>query len=347
MAIFHLAAKVIGRSSGRSATAAAAYRSGTRLADARTGEIHDFTRKIGIRETFILTPEYAPSWMLDRSNLWNGVEAREKRKDAQLCREIEVALPHELSHEQHRMLLIGFATDEFVDQGMVADIAMHAPGNRGDRRNEHAHILLTLRHINDEGFGNKAREWNDKELVEQWRERWALRVNKVLEISTASSRIDHRSYARQSMEEGGDVALADLPTVHLGPRASTLERRGVRTTPGDLNRETKIVNLWLEGVRRMLRIMTERSMTLLSVGADIEQLRKRFLSHFRSIQQLPTTHELMEMHEALVNAPWRIDRPDDQEQISEHPDPLDSHDAPAPASPRPRPRMRRRGPRPG
>lgn len=257
VSIFHLSAQIIGRSSGRSSTAAAAYRAGMRIVDERTGEVHDFTRKLGVRESFILAPDNAPAWMLDRAALWNGVEAVEKRKDAQLAREIEVALPHELPHEQRRSLLAAFVTEEFVNLGMIADVAMHAPGRDGDRRNEHAHVMLTLRQIDGTGFGQKAREWNDSVLVEQWRESWARRVNAALEEAAISERVDHRSYERQALAVGHDVGMANLGTVHLGPQANAAERRGVRTVPGDLNREVRVVNLELERVRRSAELVQQ------------------------------------------------------------------------------------------
>ncbi len=249
VAIFHLAAQVIGRSSGRSATAAAAYRAGARIDDARTGEIHDYTRKHGVREAFILAPENAAPWMLNRAGLWNGIEAVEKRKDAQLCREIEIGLPAELEHQDRRTLLVEFIQEEFIARGMIADVAMHAPGREGDRRNEHAHILLTMRQIEGGGFGNKARDWNDPALVETWRANWAERVNHALKAHGVAERIDHRSYARQAVAIGEDPRLTMVPAVHLGPRATQAERHGIRTVPGDLNRAAEVINLELERER--------------------------------------------------------------------------------------------------
>jgi hypothetical protein len=250
VSIFHLAAQVIGRSSGRSATAAAAYRAAARIEDERTGEVFDFTRKCGVHETFILAPDAAPDWMRDRSQLWNAVEAAEGRKDAQLAREIEVSLPFELSHEQRRAVLLEFIHDEFTSLGMVADCAMHAPGNQGDKRNEHAHIMLTLRHVEVDGFGNKAREWNNRELVEKWRESWARRVNAALEKHGIEARVDHRSFERQAKASGDELLQAPLGTVHLGAHASAMERRGVHTAPGDINREVRIYNLEWERAKR-------------------------------------------------------------------------------------------------
>ena len=258
MAIFHLSAQVIGRSSGRSSTAAAAYRAAARIVDERTGEIHDFTHKQGVRESFILAPALAAPWMHDRSQLWNGVERVEKRKDAQLAREIEVSLPHELSHEQRRRLLFEFVNDEFISQGMIADVAMHRPGQQGDRRNEHAHIMLTMRRTEGGDFGQKAREWNNSELIEKWRASWAKRVNEALADHEVSARVDHRSFVRQALAVGHDVGLSPLPSLHLGPKAAALEKRDIRTEAGDLNREIAVVNLEHERARRAAQAVAEK-----------------------------------------------------------------------------------------
>ena len=145
MAIYHCSVKVIGRSSGRSATGAAAYRSGEKITDERTGIVHDYTRKSGIDHAEIIAPENAPSWVQDRSTLWNQVELIEKRKDSQVCREVEVALPAELSSAENQKLVQGFIKNEFVKNGMVADLSIH----HAKGENPHAHILLTTRSIDE------------------------------------------------------------------------------------------------------------------------------------------------------------------------------------------------------
>lgn len=231
MAIFHLSAQIIGRAAGRSATAAAAYRAGVRIEDARTGEVFDYARRTGVRESFILAPIDSPAWVGDRSMLWNRVEQGEKRKDAQVAREVEVSLPHELAHEDRRQLIIEFCREQFVELGMVADVAMHQPGREGDRRNEHAHILLTLRPIEGDGFGQKNRDWNRVELLEQWRARWAEMVNQRLADFGIRAAIDHRSLEAQGLDR--------TPTVHLGPVVAKLERFGVATERGEIRRLIK------------------------------------------------------------------------------------------------------------
>ncbi len=179
MATYHFSAKIISRSSGRSSVAAAAYRAAEQLVDQRQGLEHDYVRRSGVLHTEVLLPSGAPEWLRKCESLWNAVEAVEKRKDAQLAREVVVALPHEVSDKERLELVRGFAQVAFVDRGMIADIAIHAPGKEGDQRNHHAHIMLTTRSLDAEGFGGKDRSWNSKALLEEWREDWAEHVNGV------------------------------------------------------------------------------------------------------------------------------------------------------------------------
>lgn len=212
----------------RSAVAAAAYRAGTRLFDERAGTWRDYSAKgrTGVREAFILAPPGSPEWAADRAQLWNRVEAVEKRPDAQLCRDLMIALPHELPHEIRRELLAAFCQANFVDHGMVADIAMHAPSREGDQRNEHAHVMLTMRRIEGDEFGLKAREWNDQSNPERWRADWSARVNAKLAELGIEETIDHRSFASQAEAAGLAPELTPIPTVHLGPSNSAVERKG-------------------------------------------------------------------------------------------------------------------------
>ena len=159
MAIYHFSVQIIGRSSGKSAVAAAAYRAGDVLLDKRTGITHNYIRKHGVCETKILLPEDAPLWMQDRSQLWNEVERCERQCNSQLAREINVAIPKELNHEQKRILVFEYVESEFVSRGMIADVALHDLNSE----NPHAHLLLTQRSITTNGFGNKNREWNQNQ----------------------------------------------------------------------------------------------------------------------------------------------------------------------------------------
>ncbi len=177
----------------------------------------------------------APAWVQDRAALWNAVEAAETRKNSQVAREIRVALPAELDHGQRVELVREFCQREFVARGMVADIALHAPGREGDDRNHHAHILLTTREIGPEGFGAKNRDWNAVEMLEGWREAWARDSNRALERCGHEERIDHRTLEAQRIEamerataahDRGDEAEALRQTV----RAVELDRGAAAAT---------------------------------------------------------------------------------------------------------------------
>ena len=228
MAIYHFSAQAIGRSSGRSATAAAAYRAGERIEDERTGEVHDYTRKGGVAMSGIMAPEHAQPWVFDRSQLWNTVEQTEKRKDSQLCREINAAIPRELRTKDQVIAVREFVQREFVDRGMVADVAFH--DLRSD--NPHCHIMLSMRHLEADGFGKKAREWNDTAMLRGWREQWSEHMNRALERAGHDVRIDHRSYADQGINQE--------PTMHTGPAVAAMEKRDPGSTRvGKLNQEVK------------------------------------------------------------------------------------------------------------
>ncbi|EIV2220167.1 MobA/MobL family protein, partial [Salmonella enterica subsp. enterica serovar Reading] len=165
MAIYHLSMKIISRSNGYSAVASAAYRSGSLMLDERTGLTHDYTRKSGVAEAVILTPATAPAWCTNRAELWNAVEKAERRKNSQLAREIELAIPRELPQDAARETVLAFVRENFVSQGMIADVAFH----HMDKTNPHAHIMLTTRAVGPAGFGGKVRDWNDRTHAETWR----------------------------------------------------------------------------------------------------------------------------------------------------------------------------------
>src|SRR5208283_3544246 len=234
LAIYHLHVQVISRASGvkgeRSAVACAAYRAGEKIRDERIGQEFDYTRKKGVEETMILAPEGSPEWVKDRGQLWNQVEAAEIRKDAQLAREMDIALPRELSGEQQRDLIKSYVQEQFVEQGMVADVAIHQ--GLGKVPNPHAHVMLTMREIHEEGFGNKVREWNDRANLGDWREQWEKAANRELEKAGHEARIDHRRLEDQKeaalSKEQYDraIELNRAPTHHRGVIATNINRQG-------------------------------------------------------------------------------------------------------------------------
>lgn len=195
MAIYHFHASMVSRNKGQTATAACAYRAGTKIRDRKTGLSFNYSKKKHIAHLKILAPKNSPKWVFSRTKLWNSVEMVEKRKDAQVARELQISLPKELSLGQQVELIEHYCQKQFVEKGMVADIAIHNnPGN------PHAHVMLTTRQIDENGFGKKQREWNDKELLEQWRSEWALAANESLGRAGFTETIDHRSLEVQQQE---------------------------------------------------------------------------------------------------------------------------------------------------
>ena len=219
MAIYHLHVKVIGRKSGSSAVASAAYRSASRLRDERLERSHDFSGKRGVVHSEVMLPENTPERWSDRERLWNDVEAFEIRKDAQLAREIEFAIPREMSERDGIELARDFVRGEFVDQGMIADLNVHWDKSEDGMPKPHAHVMLTMRTVDENGFGQKVREWNRTEMVERWRERWAALANERLAELDIDARIDHRSLEAQG------IALE--PQSQIGAPAKRIEVRGI------------------------------------------------------------------------------------------------------------------------
>ena len=171
MAIYHFSAKIISRTNGSSAVASAAYRAAERLHDDRLGRDHDFSNKAGVVHSEVMLPEGAPERLNDRTTLWNEVEAGEKRKDAQLAREVEFSIPRELNQQQGIQLAREFVEKQFVDRGMVADLNVHWDKAKDGSPKPHAHVMLAMRDVGPEGFGKKNRDWNSTELLKDWRDR--------------------------------------------------------------------------------------------------------------------------------------------------------------------------------
>lgn len=267
MALYHFHVEQIKRSEGRTAVASAAYRAGEKLHNLWDGETHDYTKKSGVILAEIILPEHAPKRFSDRYTLWNEVEQVEKNYNAQLAYSFDMALQNEFSMEENIALAKEFVSKYFVSDDMIADIAVHLPDKEeGGIPNPHFHVLVPIRPLNADGTwgakqhrvyyldenGNRIKKENDQwefdsvattdwgkpEMLDKWREVWANLVNEKFEEKGLECRIDHRSY----VDQGLDL----LPTVHEGPHVRKMEKKGIRTEKGELNR-------WIKATNRMIR----------------------------------------------------------------------------------------------
>jgi len=248
MALFRLEAKIFSREKrGRSVVAAAAYRAGTKLRDEIRDKIFDYTRRTkGVMSSAILAPAGAPAWVQDSSQLWNTVEAGEKRVDAQLAREFILAIPPELPAEAQFQTAADWAQKNLVESGMVAEVSLH---HSRTGKNPHVHILCTMRKLDGETFSRKkATEWNDVGLLVKQRESWAEAVNAALEKAGRNERVDHRSLK--------DRGIDREPEPKIGVAATAMKRRGVEADPERFQavRRVKILN----EVRPMMKAIKGR-----------------------------------------------------------------------------------------
>lgn len=297
MAIYHCTCKIISRGQGRSAVGAAAYRSGEKLYNEYDGIEHDYTKKGGVVYSEIMLCENAPKEYQDRQTLWNAVEQIEKSSKAQLVREYEVALPVELSREEQIKLVRDFAKENFVDNGMCVDFSIHDK----EDGNPHAHIMLTTRPIEqDNSWGVKQKKeyildkngqkqydkkkqtykcktvkttnWDSKEFLQRSRESWAEKVNQELEKKSLPQRIDHRSLKEQGVDR--------VPTIHEGG-ARKLEKRGIKTDRGKINREIKTAN----GQMQTIDILTKQTQKeIINIREDIEWNKQH--EHIAKIERM-------------------------------------------------------------
>lgn len=245
MAIYSLRFQPIERGAGRSVVAAAAYRAGVALTDERLAMDFDYSRRRGVVHEVVLAPPNCPPQLRDREALWNAAELADRRKDSTPAREILVALPDELTADQRRHLVESFALESLVKRGMIADIAIHAPSEKGDVRNHHAHILVTTRTVGPEGFSGKNRNWDGRDFLIDLRREWAEAQNIHLGLhAPETAKVSEKSLADQGLDRE--------PTQHLGPEATAMERRGEQTERGENNRDIEAQNAGLEQQDRRL-----------------------------------------------------------------------------------------------
>jgi Ti-type conjugative transfer relaxase TraA len=256
MAIYHFSAKVISRAAGSSAVASAAYRSASRLYDERLGRHHDFSSKAGVVHSEILLPDEAPERLGARATLWNAVEAVEVRRDAQLAREVEFAIPREMSEAQGIELARDFVQREFVDEGMVADLNVHWNIDENGLAKP-----LSMREVDESGFGKKVRDWNKTERLEQWRERWADHVNERLASLDIDARIDHRSFEQQGidLEPQHKIGPAGVRRLDRGEDAERAEdHRRIAREDGD--RIIANPDIAIDAITRQQATFTDRDL---------------------------------------------------------------------------------------
>lgn len=305
MAIFYCQMSVVSRSSGRSAVAAIAYRSGEKLTNERDGIAHDFERRYGVEHSEIILPDGVnAAWAMDRSSLWNAAERAEKRNDARVAREFVVALPHELSAEGRLDLTRAFAQDLANRYGAAVDFAIHAPHPDGDVRNHHAHVMMTTRQVGEEGLGAKTyMERANKELLPQGlpstqmqlvdiRQSWEGMVNERLALEGHDIRIDHRSHAERGLEI--------TPTEHMGVAATSMQRQGMTLDRARLNSDAaqRNANLIREKPEQVLSLITNEKSVF--DRHDIARTLHRYISDdaqtyqnaFASVMASPALVEL-------------------------------------------------------
>ena len=307
IALFHFHVTQIKRSAGQSAVAAAAYRAGEKLHSEYYGEISDYTRKGGVICSEILLPSHAPPEYADRETLWNAVEKAERGKKAQLAYSFDIALQNEFSMQENIDLARQFLLDNFVNRGMVADFAVHQPDKEdGGISNPHFHVMCPIRPIEPDGrWGNKQRreyvldehgervldeagnyvfnavpttDWGKPETLEAWRQSWAELCNAMFAEKNLDCRIDHRSFARQGVDQ--------IPTQHGGPTVRAMEAKGIRTDKGNLNRFIRKTNA-------LLREAKEKITALISWLKDVKaELAK---------PQPPMLNDLLALHCSIRN----------------------------------------------
>ena len=301
MAIYHMQAKVVSRGSGRSAVAASAYMSCSRMYNDYDGIQHDYTRKHGLIYQEVMLPPMAPSEWNDREQLWNAVEETEKTKDSRLAREFVVALPVELDKDSNISLLQDFIKKNFVDMGMCADFAIHDT----DGHNPHAHILLTVRPLNENGtwqyktekeylcikdgeekgyeridkhpkssrYGRQnpiSEQWNSDEQLCIWRANWTDAVNKMLSRNQINATIDHRSFA--------DQGITEQSTIHEGYIAQNMEKNGIIADRCEINRQIRADNKMLRELKaKVVKLAEAVEKSIPIIAETLEAIRNHMI----------------------------------------------------------------------
>ena len=302
LAIYHCSVKAHARSqeSANHAVRSAAYRAGTKLVDELSGNIFNYSYKSEVTYSEIMVPANAPDWASNRTLLWNNVEKSEKRVDARLFREVEVALPHELTDEQNQELLREYSKI-FTKDGMIVDFSIH-----GLNHNPHCHMMLTLRDIVNGEFGKKNREWNDSAKVELWRKAWATLVNMHLAKAGFNITVDHRSYEKQGL----DV----IPTVHEGREGIGGHNKEKVTARRQRNRTVREHNKNRSELKSFQKQAEQIQEDIEIVDEELAELKKSepiIVPPIERNYSLAPTDLLNKTHEILINS-----RPSPEQSVS-------------------------------
>ena len=270
----HIDFAPISRGKGHSAIKASAYASRSRLYDPRTNQFTDFSNHPDkCLHSEIMLPTNAPKSYADPETLWLKVEEAENRKDARLARRVIMGLPHELNHNQRIQLMRDYIQDQFISKGMIAEFAVHEPHNEGDKRNYHAHILLTTRKVNEVGFWtSKTTEWNAKSQLLEWRNQWFNAQNRAYARAGHNIRIDPRTLKIQHLEavKNGDIKRAieldRKPEIHIGRKQWTgsdiRQQKNLTITQSNFNRIENISQILRTSnaqQKQIERILTKRA----------------------------------------------------------------------------------------
>jgi hypothetical protein len=299
MAIGFVKTVVIGRTTGGNAVKVAAYCSGSMLVAESVSITYDFTEKTDVDCSIILTPLVVePScWLMDRQQLWNKVEASEIRYDAQVCREVMIAIPRELDRQDKIDLTISHVRSSYVDRGMVADICFHDL----ESHNPHAHVMLTMRDllIDPEGnidFGNKNRSWNEKKLLKTQRLEWDELANSYLERAGIPDRIDTRSYQERGIENR-------LPQIHLGPAVCRMRAKGIPTARGDMYDRIEAANAVIAQQLEKIYNLNQDLANLEREIADLQSESELSIEDDTTSKNIPPSEASIQSAEESIDSP--------------------------------------------
>lgn len=300
----HCKITIIKRSNNESAVSAAAYQSGEKLFSEYDQEQKYYPYKNEVTHKEIMLPPHVPPEFADRNTLWNSAEAQEKQWNSQLARRFVLAIPREIPPGQYADLIRDYCREFFVSKGMIADFAIHDPAPPG--HNPHCHIMLTLRAMDGQGKwlpkarkvydldenGERIRlpsgnwkshkentvDWNEQFHGQEWRTGWEDVQNRYLEMVNSPVRVDLRSYEKQGL----DI----IPTVHMGAAVTAMERKGIQTNIGNLNRDIKAANRMMTAIRSTIQNLRDWI-------TEIMEARKELLAEMKQENASPDLANLL------------------------------------------------------